>query len=76
MIENWIKSVDLSLYGCKYVLMRDLFYDYVYFCKSNGISDIATDRAFSKALQSMGFRMKYTNCGTAFLMIRGDWDGK
>ena len=56
--------------------MRDLFYDYVYFCKSNGISDIATDRAFSKALQSMGFRMKYTNCGTAFLMIREDWDGK
>ena len=76
MIEDWIKSVDLSVWGGKFVFMRDLFDDYVYFCKSTGMSDTPTVRAVSKALQSMGFRMKYTNCGTAFLMIRGDWDGK
>lgn len=67
MVETWIKSKDLDVaYGNRFVLMRELYYDYIYYCKSNGIHDICSDKRFSKSLQSMGFVMKYTKNGVAF----------
>ena len=75
MLEDWIKTLDMNVYGGRYILLRELFYEYVYYCKKNGISDICTDRSFSKQLQSLGYLMKYTMNGAAFnLSQERDWE--
>lgn len=67
MVEKWIQSKDLdAVYGNRFILMRELYYDYIFYCKSNEIHDICSDRCFSKSLQSLGFEMKYTKNGVAF----------
>lgn len=70
MINEWLSNLDLSVYGFKYVLLRELYFDYRCYCKENGISDICTDRFMSKQLQAMGFAMKKTNKGLKFLMTK------
>jgi len=65
-VSLWITSSDMSSYGDSFVLMRELFYDYIYFCKKNGIAYICTDREFSKSLQNAGFEMDYKRKGTYF----------
>lgn len=65
-VTKWIRDADFSAYGDGFVLMRELYIEYIYYCKTNGMTDICSDRLFSKALQDYGFEIKYTKKGTSF----------
>lgn len=67
-VRRWLEMADLSVYGDSYVLMRNLYFDYIVFCRKNGIKagDICSDRIFSKSLQGCGYDMKYSRRGTEF----------
>lgn len=53
------------------VLMREMYYDYIYFCKRNAISAISTDRQFSRSLQEKGFKIVYKRDGACVLLPLG-----
>lgn len=75
----WLSTIDCSQYSAGgvlkegqssvcCVLMREMYYDYIYFCKRNAISAISTDRQFSRSLQEKGFKIVYKRDGACVLL--------
>lgn len=75
----WLSTIDCSQYSAGgvlkegqssvcCVLMREMYYDYIYFCKRNAILAISTDRQFSRSLQEKGFKIVYKRDGACVLL--------
>ena len=70
-LSDWFDETDFGQFGSKVVLAHDLFVDYVYYCKKNGVEnkDIATARQMSDYLEESGYEKKRICTGMAFVII-------
>lgn len=67
-LREWISSPGFSGFKGRTVLVRDLFVDYICFCKGCGNEGFATARGMSDYLKGIGYKKKRTCTGMAFII--------
>lgn len=71
-ISSWLSSLDFGKWHRSFVLVHDLYIDYVFYCGAAGISDLCKPRELTKYLVSLGYELKRISNGMALGIGKGN----
>lgn len=68
--SEWYSGYRFGSMRGSSVLMREIYFDYIHWCKSSGIKfkDICSDREFSRLMSSMGHVIVHSRRGASFII--------